>query len=316
MSMRSTTSTSRRPMSPTSVYEDVWDMSRVPPTTNELDAEEKRRRLKKARKLSQILGELPTEYGDEEKRDAGAADVGGPGVKASKRLSWSAIQVTGHPLSADIAHPLSTRPSLHLLTRTMSSRSPHASTRPTPTLSPVVDARTSSHFTRPSLDASVRSMPSSERGLESASRVSSSSQRSESRRRNGRPARATRPHDVPDLPSPVPGALSPLDGPSDPWEPPVSPRSPLANDKWRRKSMDASSARSSVHSSKASAHGEAPSVKPRRSKSLWSKKSGKSEGSEEGTGAVESEEAFRSGPISGKQRSLSVRRGRKLAQVR
>ncbi|KAI0068461.1 hypothetical protein BV25DRAFT_1987236 [Artomyces pyxidatus] len=306
-----------RAPSVSSTRPEVGTEPEVPPTTNELDAEEKRRLLKKARKLSQMLGELPVGAVSDQEPVTGAQHS--IGRRASKTLSWSAAHFQTRP-AIDISPPLPPRPSLQLTMKpALKLRTPSASAAPP--LSPVPDIGVRSQQTRrPSIDPSVYSRPSTSHAseFEHTSSVSNASQSSLPRSfKQHRRTKSTKHSDSTGLNYPL--EPMPLSAATDKGAigrvyelPPVPPK-----DKWRRQTMAAALPRPSLpprpHSAKGVDSSPPDQQLVRRTRSLWARKSNRTDSLEDIPATPV--DAAPLGPMSEKQRALSVRRGRKLAQL-
>ncbi|TFY81537.1 hypothetical protein EWM64_g2471 [Hericium alpestre] len=302
-----------------------------PETTNELDADEKLKLLKKARKLSRILGDMPSGFaaespGYEEPREFGRSSFSKASARRLKTMSWGSGQPQG---------PKSSSSHINLLKALVSPRPSVPIPLPTPSLSPVTDTSHAAEEGKASLEQSLASHGDS-LDLDSIAYLSPETSARASRRTSV--AKLTR-HLGEVIPPElvVPANMEEVESSeathtsSAPLIPPTTPvRHVLFRDKWRRKSLELSSTEPLLPPTVVSSLKgfDIPEIKPslRRSKSAWTKKRAlKPEPQTQQAVAMDRVAVIkdlkeggafgRRGALADKQRAVNVRRARKLAKM-
>lgn len=321
--------------------------SSLPVTTNELDPKEKMKLLKKARKLSKVLGEVNIGITTDITNQSDLGMRVDNRRKTSKKMSWG-------PAQSQAAEWVPSEPETskqHFLSRhpvpvpPIEPASPSSLSKPASSTS-VLDTRYPVELGRPSMDPS-ESSHSHEVEIDQCSVLSDSSILPSpppfDRIHRARLAKLSR-HLGENIPSelvlsPVPHktamsiSLSPreVNFPSTSFQPPMRPETlgsarSRQKDKWRRKSMDLPPPTPLLSPSIAStlkgfSHQTASHSNLKRSKSLWSKGSAEREREEQiQDSAAALKNSEQSAPVdqenlTDKQKAMIIKRARKMAQL-
>ncbi|KAA1468678.1 hypothetical protein DENSPDRAFT_878324 [Dentipellis sp. KUC8613] len=308
----------------------------LPSTTNALDAMEKMKLLKKARKISQVFGEVPVGIPAEEGEideapdsgNVGKASVSKASTRRMKTMSWG----TSHPQSPKVPPP-----NVDLLKAIVAPRpfvpmpSPKPSPSPTPSPSIKGNGSPASRRSRASVESSrspCRRSSESTRPTPTKRSDRSRSASIKSSRRLGQTASesalVSHVDDGTQSDSTHTSSAPLLQTNS------ASARRVLTKDKWRRKSLDLSFKELTMSPGKTpiTPTDEKSTTQPapglRRSKSAWGQKPSQSV-KEPGERALERAAIIKDlkeggpfgsqGPLTDKQRAINVRRARKLVQL-